>query len=76
MAHTRRVSVTHFRQNPTSALEQARNGNLVEITSRGQGVATLTPPGATTKPGRLGCMEGTGRVTGDLLEPMPWTLDG
>lgn len=76
MARSSRVSVTHFRQNPTPALEQARSGSPVEITSRGQVVATLAPPSAPSKPTRLGCMSGTGQVTGDLLEPMTWALDG
>lgn len=36
MAHTRKVSVTHLRQNPTAARQEARSGNPVEITSRGR----------------------------------------
>lgn len=43
MAQTARVTVTEFEGAPASALRRARQGQVIEITSRGQVVARLEP---------------------------------
>lgn len=66
----RRMSIAEFTRAPTTALEQARQGEAVDVTSRGEVVATITP----AKRSRLGCMEGTGVIVGDVLAPLEWNV--
>lgn len=67
-----RLSVTQFTQAPSSALDQARRGETVEVTSRGKVVAAIVP----ARRSRLGCMEGTGSIVGDVMAPLKWNVTG
>lgn len=64
------MSVAEFNRTPSAALDQARQGEAVDVTSRGKVVATIMP----AKRSRLGCMEGTGTIVGDVMAPLKWNV--
>jgi len=68
------VSVSRFKANCLALIERVRKtGKPILLTRRGKPVAQLVPPPAPPAPraSRFGCMAGTAKEVGDLLEPLP-----
>ena len=67
------VPISQFKARCLALLaEVERSGRPLLVTKRGKPLARVLPPTAR-KPGWwFGCMAGTGRILGDLTEPL-WT---
>ena len=64
-ASAHRITMAEARLELDALAERARSGETFSITSNGEVVAELGPPGRR----RVGCMRGTLTVTGDDLMP-------
>lgn len=68
-----KIAISEFKATCLAVLERVRkSGKPVLVTRRGKPVAQVVPP-PSRKPehGAFGCMKGTARETGDILEPLP-----
>lgn len=68
----RTIPISKFKATCLAVLEEVRrSGDPVLVTKRGQAVAEVVPPSATAAGDRrLGVLAGSGRVRGDLVEPV------
>ncbi len=66
------VSISEFKATCLARLERVRRtGQRLLITKHGQPIAEVVPPSAETRADRwLGTAAGTGRIIGDLIEPV------
>ncbi|HMB54032.1 MAG TPA: type II toxin-antitoxin system prevent-host-death family antitoxin [Thermoanaerobaculia bacterium] len=68
------ISISHFKATCLAVLERVRQTGLpILITLRGEPVAQVSPPPPpeARAADSFGCMNGTAREVGDLLEPLP-----
>jgi prevent-host-death family protein len=68
------LSISRFKATCLAVLERVRRtGVPVLVTKRGEPIAQVVPPPAPPPPeaGAFGCMRGTAREVGDLLESLP-----
>jgi prevent-host-death family protein len=66
------ISISKFKTTCVAVLERVRRtGRPVYLTKRGEVIAEVVPPSAAAA-GRnwLGSMEGTAKITGDLVAPV------
>ncbi len=65
------IAISRFKATCLSVLENVRKTKKpVRITRFGTPVAEIVPPSAAPTPlNWLGCMAGTGRITGDIVSP-------
>jgi prevent-host-death family protein len=65
------IAISRFKATCLSVLENVRKTKKpVRITRFGTPVAEVVPPSASPAVANwLGCMAGTGRITGDILSP-------
>ena len=66
------ISISQFKATCLAVLERVRRtGRPVYVTKRGELIAEVVPPSAAAK-GRswIGSMEGTAKITGDLVAPV------
>lgn len=65
------IAISKFKATCLAVLERVRRTRRpVRITRFGQPVAEVVPPSAPPRPeGWLGCLAGTGRITGDIVAP-------
>jgi prevent-host-death family protein len=66
------ISISEFKATCLARLERVRRtGRRLLVTRRGAPIAEIVPPSVERKVhGWLGSASGTGRVTGDLIEPV------
>jgi len=66
------VSISEFKATCLARLERVRRtGRSLVITKRGEPIAEVIPPSADTSARRwLGSASGSGRIVGDLIEPV------
>jgi prevent-host-death family protein len=66
------VAISTFKATCLALLEQVcTTGEPLLVTRRGKPVAQILPPPPSELPsGGFGAMKGTGRITGDLVEPV------
>jgi len=66
------ISISEFKATCLARLERVRRtGRRLLITRRGEPIAEVVPPTAPASEGRwLGSASGTGRILGDLIEPV------
>lgn len=64
------ISISKFKAGCLRILEDVRKtGKPIRITRFGKPVAEVVPATRENKGSWLGCMEGTGRITGDIISP-------
>ena len=65
------MPISKFKATCLATLERVRRtGRPLRVTRFGKPVADIIPPApATTRPGWLGALRGTARVTGDITVP-------
>jgi prevent-host-death family protein len=65
------VAISEFKAKCLGILEQVRKTRTpILVTRFGEPVAQIGPPAPGKRPKNwLGCMEGTGRITGDIVAP-------
>jgi len=69
-----KMAISHFKATCLAVLERVRRtGRPVLVTKRGAAVAQVVPPPSPERPTKsaFGCMAGTAREVGDVLEPLP-----
>jgi prevent-host-death family protein len=73
IARMETVSASRFKATCLALIERVRRtGKPILVTKRGVPVAQLVPPPAPPPPAStFGCMAGTVREIGDLVEPLP-----
>ncbi len=66
-----RIPISKLREDTRSILERVRRtGHPVVVTYRGEPIAQILPP-PSEKPGSwLGAFRGSGRIVGDIVEPV------
>ena len=66
------ISISEFKATCLARLERVRRtGRRLLITRRGEPIAEVVPPGVPAAQGRwLGHASGSGRILGDLMEPV------
>jgi prevent-host-death family protein len=66
------MSVSRFKATCLAALERVRQtGQPLLITKRGEPLAEIVPPSPPRRHGSsFGAMKGTGRILGDIVEPI------
>lgn len=67
------IAISRFKATCLAVLERVRQTGLpVLVTRRGEPVAQVLPPPPEARVTEtFGCMKGTAREVGDLLEPLP-----
>lgn len=68
------MAISEFKARCLAVIERVRRtGEPVLVTKRGVPVAQVVPPPPPEPTGdrTFGCMKGTAREVGDLLEPLP-----
>jgi prevent-host-death family protein len=71
------MAISKFKATCLAVLERVRRTRRpVRITRFGQPIAEVVPPSVPPRPERwLGCLAGTGRVTGDIVSPVAGDAD-
>ncbi len=66
------ITISKFKATCLAALDRVkRTGRPLLVTRRGQPIAEVVPPRPpTSRRRRLGAMEGTGRISGDIVSPV------
>jgi prevent-host-death family protein len=66
------LAISKFKASCLAVLERVRRTRRpILITRFGEPVAEILPPSAAPRPyGCLGCMKGTGRIRGDIVQPV------
>ena len=72
MSSPETVSISEFKATCLARLERVRRtGQRLLITKHGQPIAEVIPPSSAARSARwLGTAAGTGRIVGDLIEPV------
>jgi len=67
------VAISVFKARCLAILEKVRKtGKRVLVTRRGEPIAEVVPPSPSlTRDRWLGSARGTGRITGDIVTPLP-----
>jgi antitoxin (DNA-binding transcriptional repressor) of toxin-antitoxin stability system len=69
--HMESISISAFKATCLARLEKVRRTRQpLRITKRGEVIAEVVPPSTRREPGWLGAAAGTGRILGDLVEPV------
>ena len=64
------IAISKFKADCPRILEQVRRtGKPVRITRFGKPIAEIVPPPPEKRADWMGCMAGTGRITGDIISP-------
>jgi len=68
-----KIAISEFKARCLAILEKVRKtGKPVLVTRRGEPIAEIVPPSAIHSQERwLGSAKGTGRITGDIVSPLP-----
>jgi len=66
---TKSVPTAEFEANVHALIDDAKRGDEIVVTENGTPVVKLVAVEALAHSKRLGYMEGTGTIVGDLLEP-------
>jgi len=66
------IAISEFKAKCLGILEQVRKTrSRIRVTRFGEPVAEIVPPSAGKRPANwLGCMQGTGRILGDIVSPV------
>lgn len=66
------IGISRFQANCSRIIERVRKtGKPIRIIRFGKAVAEIMPPPGSKEPGEwLGCMEGTIKITGDIVGPV------
>ena len=68
-----KIAISEFKARCLAILEKVRKtGRPILVTRRGEPVAEIVPPSPAHSQERwLGSARGTGRITGDIVAPLP-----
>jgi len=65
------ISAANFKATCLAVLDKVqKTGKPIRVTKRGKPVAQVVPIGPPGKRQIMGCMEGTGRIVGDIVSPV------
>jgi prevent-host-death family protein len=66
------IAISEFKAKCLAILEQVRKTHKpIRVTRFGEPMAEVVPPSPQKRPSNwLGCMQGTGRILGDIVNPV------